>query len=694
MPCCRLRSAGAPESPSAHPGRALKWRSRALSELGVHPLRSLLAMNPWNEKALRIEGGEAPRVLDLFSGCGGFSLGFQRAGFEIVGGVEIDPDAAASHGLNFHGSADGRHAQPRDITRTDPLELLRSWGHADPESAVDVIIGGPPCPAFTRVGRAKLREVHKDPRAHAKDPRAGLYLHYLGFVGALKPLAVVMENVPDIVSFSGRNVAEEICETLESLGYTPHYSFLDAASYGVPQFRERFILVGLHSSVAGRFVFPDATHEAREANQSRSTSYAATAQLADAQGDHLVLVGRKSELEPATSVESALSDLPTITGDPIAGAPVDSSWVQQHMSAWPRLERPQEHPFDHDTRTHTSRDTRLFRAMEPGEQYPRTWGYALRACSQIEADHRVGPCLASVEAASREFGRAAGALFDQFLGSAGLPQACSTSWQDLLVAHQRLASDSRAFVACIEAATAGTPDPILAGEWDLGDSWLTALHHLIEEHPAAVVRLEGVEGDLRGLRRVLQRRETFLRLVDEAEAALFYDPRPSPLDWLDGKRLRLFMGQLAESSAQDMEESALLRAALALARLAACLDVRTGLRARVIPPYDPGKFPNKWRKLDPKSPSRTLMAHLGKDTYSHIHYRRDEARTISVREAARLQSFPDGFRFYGSLNARYRQIGNAVPPLMAWRLGQQLIAALRSSKSAEASEAPLSQTGP
>ena len=88
------------------------------------------------------------------------------------------------------------------------------------------------------------------------------------------------------------------------------------------------------------------------------------------------------------------------------------------------------------------------------------------------------------------------------------------------------------------------------------------------------------------------------------------------------------------------------------------------------------------------------MAHLGKDTYSHIHYRRDEARTISVREAARLQSFPDGFRFYGSLNARYRQIGNAVPPLMAWRLGQQLIAALRSSKGAEASEAPLSQTGP
>lgn len=651
-------------------------------------------MNPWNEKILRIEGGGAPRVLDLFSGCGGFSLGFHRAGFEIVGGVELDPDAAASHGLNFHGSADGLYAQPRDITRTDPLDLLRTWGHADPESAVDVIIGGPPCPAFTRVGRAKLREVHKDPRAHVNDPRAGLYLHYLGFVGALKPLAVVMENVPDIVSFSGRNVAEEICETLESLGYRSHYTFLDAASYGVPQFRERFILVGLHSSVDGKFVFPDATHEAREANQSRSTSYAATAQLADARGDHLVLVGRDSQLVPSISVESAISDLPAITSGSGAKASVGSPWVQQHMSAWPKFERPQEHPIDHDTRTHTSRDTRLFRAMDPGEQYPRTWMHALRACSQIESDHRVGPCLTSVEMASRAFSRAAGALFDRFLDSAGMPQACSRGWKDLLVAHQQLVSDGRAFVACIEATTTGTPDPILAGEWDLGDSWQTALRHLIEEHPAAVVRLEGVEVDLRGLRRVLQRRMTFLKLVDEAEAALFYDPRPSPLDWLDDKRLKLLMGRLAESSDQRAEESAPLRAALALAQLAACLDVRTGLRARVIPPYDPGKFPNKWRKLDPKSPSRTLMAHLGKDTYSHIHYRRDEARTISVREAARLQSFPDGFRFYGSLNARYRQIGNAVPPLMAWQLGQQLIAALRSSKGAEASEVPLSRTGP
>jgi len=93
--------------------------------------------------------------------------------------------------------------------------------------------------------------------------------------------------------------------------------------------------------------------------------------------------------------------------------------------------------------------------------------------------------------------------------------------------------------------------------------------------------------------------------------------------------------------------------------------LRKILRAEIVPPYDPGKFPNKWRKMEADAPARTLMAHLGKDGYSHIHYDSSQARTISVREAARLQSFPDGFRFSGTMNPAFRQIGNAVPPLMA-----------------------------
>ena len=99
----------------------------------------------------------------------------------------------------------------------------------------------------------------------------------------------------------------------------------------------------------------------------------------------------------------------------------------------------------------------------------------------------------------------------------------------------------------------------------------------------------------------------------------------------------------------------------------------------IVPPYDASKFPNKWRKMWRDQPARTLMAHLGKDSYSHIHYDSKQARTISVREAARLQSFPDGFHFSGTMNPAFKQIGNAVPPLLAKALAAQMMQTLKQS---------------
>lgn len=104
------------------------------------------------------------------------------------------------------------------------------------------------------------------------------------------------------------------------------------------------------------------------------------------------------------------------------------------------------------------------------------------------------------------------------------------------------------------------------------------------------------------------------------------------------------------------------------------------LHASIVPPYDDGKFPNKWRKMWRHEPARTLMAHLGKDSYSHIHYDSRQARTISVREAARLQSFPDGFVFEGAMNQAFRQIGNAVPPLMAAAIAEEMREVLRTAR--------------
>jgi DNA (cytosine-5)-methyltransferase 1 len=92
------------------------------------------------------------------------------------------------------------------------------------------------------------------------------------------------------------------------------------------------------------------------------------------------------------------------------------------------------------------------------------------------------------------------------------------------------------------------------------------------------------------------------------------------------------------------------------------------LHRGMVPPYRLDTFPNRWWKMRADFPARTLMAHLGKDCYSHIHYDSAQGRTISVREAARLQSFPDGFIFCGTMNPAFRQIGNAVPPIMAYAM--------------------------
>jgi DNA (cytosine-5)-methyltransferase 1 len=101
------------------------------------------------------------------------------------------------------------------------------------------------------------------------------------------------------------------------------------------------------------------------------------------------------------------------------------------------------------------------------------------------------------------------------------------------------------------------------------------------------------------------------------------------------------------------------------------------LRRAFIPPYRNDAFDDKWSKLRPDAPSWTLTAHLSRDSYSHIHYDSAQARTITVREAARLQSFPDSFEFAGSFGQQFHQIGNAVPPLLARALAANLLEQLR-----------------
>ncbi len=484
-------------------------------------------------KIERLASGGRPRVLDLFAGCGGLSLGFHRAGFQISTAIEFDPFAAASHGLNFH-SGDALHSKARDITKLPPDALAAELGLGPVASAIDVLVGGPPCQAFARVGRSKLREIDAHPQAFMHDPRARLYLEYLHYVDAFKPLAILMENVPDALNHGGQNIAEETCQVLELKGYETRYTLLNAAYYGVPQMRERMFLVGYRRELDQPVTFPEPTHWVDLPPGYEGTRSVALKSLGDrglfaAASRYIDPPKAPRDLPAAVTVGQAIGDLPPIdarrlllSGELRRGArrfdqptPYDPrrkiTEYANLMRTWQSFEKP-EVLTDHVIRF-LPRDYELFARLNPGDQYPEAWQHA----------------------------------------------------QDMLIER------------------------------------------------VAVLRASG-------------------KVIREGSA--------------------------------EYER----------------------LRDSIVPPYDASKFPNKWRKMWRDQPARTLMAHLGKDGYSHIHYDSSQARTISVREAARLQSFPDGFKFCGTMNPAFRQIGNAVPPLMAMALANTIARALNVTPDNQLSE--------
>lgn len=483
------------------------------------------------QKIARIRAGEQPRVLDLFAGCGGISLGFTAAGFTVSAAVEFDPEAAASHGRNFHDE-DPAHSAARDITRTKPDDLVRELGLGKASGAFDVLVGGPPCQAFARVGRPKLREVDEHEEAFKHDPRAQLYIDYLRYVEAFAPLAVLVENVPDALNHGGQNIAQEIAEVLESKGYVCRYTLLNAAFYGVPQMRERMILIAYHREIADSVSFPEPTHwidlpPGYEGTRSVALKFLDN-EIADQAHSYVPAPKAAKSLPPAVTAEEALGDLPAIdarklvkSGElrrgarrfdvPLPYGKGPQSVYAKLMRTWPGFEAPPA-LTDHVIR-YLPRDYALFARMNPGDQYPQAYEHAIE-------------------------------MFEQHL--------------DLL-------------------AKRGT-------------------------HVAP--------------------------------------------------------------GSQQYED----------------------IKASIVPPYDVGKFPNKWRKMWRDQPARTLMAHLGKDSYSHIHYDSRQARTISVREAARLQSFPDGFSFFGTMNPAFRQIGNAVPPLLAKAVATHMMKTLKQTDREKSDE--------
>lgn len=211
---------------------------RRISALSIQPVKAVAyTADSAPPLSLRDEGrnggtsiGPVPfRIFDLFCGAGGLSEGFRMAGYHVVGGVDVDPDAVATYARNFPDA----ESVCGDVRKPDVRERV-----IDLASRADVLVGGPPCQAFSQV------------RNHSRlidDPRNSLYREFVHAVAETKPRAFLVENV---TGMDQMGVRQQIAEDLSLDGeYCVRSQVVDAADFGVPQTRKRLLFVGYHRSL-------------------------------------------------------------------------------------------------------------------------------------------------------------------------------------------------------------------------------------------------------------------------------------------------------------------------------------------------------------------------------------------------------------------------------------------------------------
>ena len=445
---------------------------------------------------------DLPAFIDLFSGCGGLSWGFKETGFVFSSCIDSNQEAVKTLRSNTSSyvsrDASFISANLEDCDFTD-------YGSHNPLG--NIVIGGPPCQAYSRVGRGKLASLG-DHRHHLNDSRGRLYEEFINFALSVEARAIVMENVIDSVSYGGENIPDAICNDLKECGYKSGWSILNSADFGVPQLRERVILIAIRDDQGFFPDWPKPTHA--PASSRLAPSY--TQLKASIRSGSLHFIephGWDDATSEWVTVRDAFNDLPILRKSareryPSRNINEELPYRSEPINSFQKVMRIRNEAWNGTTGhvyRNTARDFEIFDRMLPGQNY-------------IDA---------------------------------------SKIAEELLLE------------ACIRNGINKNSNPIAYEQ----------------------------------------------------------------------------------------------------------------LRKRIVPPYDREKFDDKWKRLDPDRPSRTVVAHLGVDTYSHIHP--FEPRGISIREAARLQSFPDDFLFWGSTGDAYKQIGNAVPPLLSRAIAQTLAKQIRTS---------------
>ena len=172
-----------------------------------------------------------PVAIDLFSGCGGMSLGLEAAGFDIAASVEIDPIHSLVHHYNFPYGV----TICQDISKLSSQKLLTDLKNKGFKTDIDLIAGGPPCQGFSQMGKRQL-----------DDPRNQLVFEYLRIISEIKPKYFIFENVPGIATGKHQKFLNELIKEFKKINYfvVQPIRVLDAFVYGAPQKRKRLILIG------------------------------------------------------------------------------------------------------------------------------------------------------------------------------------------------------------------------------------------------------------------------------------------------------------------------------------------------------------------------------------------------------------------------------------------------------------------
>lgn len=288
----------------------------------VEDLRELVA-------GLRLEDPDRPLAADLFSGAGGLSLGLEAAGFKVVLSVDHFAEAVETHAHHFGGlSVDWDMSEPDRIEAV--AGLIRDNG-------IELLAGGPPCQPFSKAGRYMIRQLVHNGLRDPHDKRRDLWRSFMEVVRLARPRAVLMENVPDMALDKEMFILRSMVEDLEQLGYSVEERVVDTWRYGVPQFRQRLILVAVENR--RRFTWP-------------------------------------ADVPERVSVWNAIGDMPEVEGGwrPEGGA---EGWIEydEPVTAFQRSLREGVDPadanklFDHITRPVREDDALAFELMDTTTKY-------------------------------------------------------------------------------------------------------------------------------------------------------------------------------------------------------------------------------------------------------------------------------------------------------------------------------------